>query len=166
MNVLSLREERAEHPLDEVERVASARAWVFERFDDDEMSVSVTGRWADYQVAFTWIAEVEALHVACAFDLKVVEPRRTELLRLVSMINEQLWLGHFDLWSSEHVVMYRHALLLTGGALPRSAQCEMLMKAALDACERHYQAFQFVLWAGKSAREALDSVLFETEGEA
>ena len=26
----------------------------------------------------------------------------------------------------------------------------------LDACERFYQAFQFVVWAGKSAKEALD----------
>jgi hypothetical protein len=42
----------------------------------------------------------------------------------------------------------------------------MMMKTATDACERYYQAFQFVLWAGKEAREALDAVLFETEGEA
>ena len=62
--------------------------------------------------------------------------------------------------------MYRHALILAGGAEPTHGQCEMLMKAAIDACERYYQAFQFVLWAGKSPREALDAVLFETEGEA
>ena len=42
----------------------------------------------------------------------------------------------------------------------------MLLKVAVDACERYYQAFQFVIWAGRSAREALDGVLFETEGEA
>jgi hypothetical protein len=36
----------------------------------------------------------------------------------------------------------------------------------LDACERYYQAFQFVLWAGKSATEALDAVMFETSGQA
>ena len=41
-----------------------------------------------------------------------------------------------------------------------------LLKTAVDACERYFQAFQFVLWAGKTAREALDAVLFETEGEA
>lgn len=157
---------RTEHPLDVVERVASHRDWVFDRFEPDEMSVSVSGRWTDYQVAFTWIEDVEALHIACAFDLKVPERRHAEILQLVSLINEQLWVGHFDLWSAENVVMFRHALLLTGGAAPRQEQCEMLLKAATDACERHYQAFQFAIWAGRSAREALDSVLFETEGEA
>ena len=158
--------DRSEHPLDVVERLAGIRDWIFDRADADEMSVAVSGRWTEYQVAFTWIEDVEAIHVACAFDLKVPDRRRQEVIQLVALVNEQLWVGHFDLWSSENVVMFRHALLLTGGAEATHAQCETLHKAAVDACERYFQAFQFVLWAGKSARDALDSVLFETEGEA
>jgi hypothetical protein len=84
----------------------------------------------------------------------------------VSSVNEQLWVGHFDLWSSENVVMFRHSLLLTGGAEPTDGQCEMLLKTAVEACERYFQAFQFVIWAGKSAKEALGTALFETQGEA
>ena len=37
---------------------------------------------------------------------------------------------------------------------------------ALNSCERYFPAFQFVIWAGKSAREAMDSAMFETSGEA
>jgi hypothetical protein len=158
--------DRPEHPLDVVERLASLRDWIFDRAETDEMSVTVEGRWTEYHVAFTWIEDVEALHVACAFDLKVPDRRRVEMTKLIGMLNEQLWIGHFDLWSSDNVVMFRHSLLLTGGIAPTQAQCAMLMKSAAEACERYYQAFQFVLWAGKSAREALDAVLFETEGEA
>ncbi|MGV8841182.1 MAG: YbjN domain-containing protein, partial [Bauldia sp.] len=36
----------------------------------------------------------------------------------------------------------------------------------IEACERYYQAFQFVVWAGKTAAEALATVMFETVGEA
>ncbi|SFS77399.1 YbjN domain-containing protein [Methylobacterium sp. yr668] len=158
--------DRNEHPLDVVERLASLRDWIFDRAETDEMSVTSPGRWTDYNVAFTWIEDVEALHVACAFDLKVLERQRTEVMRLIALINEQLWVGHFDLWTTDSVVMFRHALLLTGGAVPTHPQCATMMKTAVDACERYFQAFQFVLWAGKSAREALDAVLFETEGEA
>ena len=158
--------DRAEHPLDVVERLAALRDWIFDRAETDEMSVSVSGRWTDYHVAFTWIEDVEALHVACAFDLKVPERRRGEVLQLVSRINEQMWVGHFDLWSSENVVMFRHSLLLAGGAEATHAQCETMLRASVEACERYFQAFQFVIWAGKSARESLDSVLFETEGSA
>jgi hypothetical protein len=166
MNQLQLETDRTEHPLDVVERLASLRDWIFDRAEADEMSVSVAGRWTDYHVAFTWIEDVEALHVACAFDLKVPERRRQEILQLVSSVNEQLWVGHFDLWSSENVVMFRHALILAGGAEPTHAQCETMLRVAVEACERYFQAFQFVMWAGKTSREALDSVLFETEGEA
>ena len=166
MTQLHLDAPRSEHPLDVVERLAALRDWIFDRAETDEMCVTVSGRWTEYHVAFTWIEDVEALHVACAFDLKVPERRRTDVLNLVSLINEQLWVGHFDLWSTEKVVMFRHALLLAGGAEPTHGQCEVLLKAAVDACERYFQAFQFVIWAGKSAREALDSVLFETQGEA
>ena len=41
-----------------------------------------------------------------------------------------------------------------------------LLDAALDTSERYFQAFQFVVWAGKSAREALDAAMFDTAGEA
>ena len=37
---------------------------------------------------------------------------------------------------------------------------------AIESCERYFQAFQFVVWAGKDAVEALEGVLFETVGEA
>ena len=157
---------RAEHPLDVLERIACSQDWMFDRVDIDEMSVSVSGQWADYHIAFTWLDDVEAIHIGCAFDLKVKEPRLMEMLRLVALINEQLWVGHFDLWSSENIVMFRHALILADGAEPNHGQCEALLKAAVTSCERYYQAFQFVLWAGKTARTALDSVLFETEGQA
>jgi hypothetical protein len=76
-----------------------------------------------------------------------------------------MWLGHFDLWTQEGLVMFRHALLLNGSVCSPQ-QCEAMLKAALEACERYYQAFQFVVWAGKESREALVSTMFQTEGQA
>jgi hypothetical protein len=158
--------ERIEHPLDVVERLASLREWVFDRAQTDEMSIAVEGRWANYQVAVTWLEDVEALHVACAFDLKAPPHRRQEILQLIASINEGLWVGHFDIWDDQHVMMFRHALPLAGGVEPTSGQCEMILHSAVEACERYFQAFQFVMWAGKSAQEALDYVQFDTKGRA
>ncbi|MBP0574572.1 YbjN domain-containing protein, partial [Mycobacterium tuberculosis] len=90
------------------------------------------------------------------------ELRRAEVTRLLAAVNEMMWLGHFDLWTRESVVMYRHALLLAGGTEPSAAQVGGMLTAAIEACDRYYQAFQFVVWAGKSAREALDGAMFET----
>jgi hypothetical protein len=110
--------------------------------------------------------DLEALHLACAFELKVPERRRGEIQQLISLINEQMWVGHFDLWSQDGLVMYRHALVLVGGVEATGRQCEVLVATALDACERYFPAFQFVVWAGKPAREALDATMFETQGQA
>ena len=154
------------HPLDVVEQMAALNEWSFDRADDDELSISVTGGWSDYHIAFTWLREMEALHLGCAFDIKVSDRRRTELLKLIGLINEQLWVGHFGLWDKDGVVIYRHAILLSGGAQPNRDQCEAALRAGIEACERYYQAFQFVIWAGRGAREAMEAALFETSGEA
>ena len=62
--------------------------------------------------------------------------------------------------------MFRHALMLSGGVEASGKQCEALLDQALEACERYFSAFQFVVWAGKPAREALSAAMFETSGEA
>jgi hypothetical protein len=166
MSLVDFAEERQSNPVDVIEQIAALNDWSFERAGDDEITISIAGGWADYHVSFSWMEEREAVHLACAFDLRVPEPRRLEVIRLLSAVNEQLWIGHFDLWRSEGMVMYREALLLSGGAEPNSSQVERLLTAAIEACERYYQAFQFVVWAGKNAQEALDTVMFETAGEA
>ncbi|SHO62401.1 hypothetical protein SAMN02745172_01006 [Pseudoxanthobacter soli DSM 19599] len=167
MSLIDIEEfERSSNPVDHIEQVALANDWSFERSGDDEITVSVKGNWCDYHVSFSWLDEFEALHLACAFDLKVPEPRRTEVCRLLALVNERMWMGHFDLWNQEGVVMYRHSLLLAGDAVPNESQIEGMLSHALAHCEQHYQAFQFVVWAGKNASEALDSSLFETVGEA
>jgi hypothetical protein len=154
------------NPLDVVEQLAMHNDWSFERSHDDEVTLAVAGQWSDYQLSFTWMSDLEAMHLACAFDLKVPPDRRSEVIELVAMINEQLWIGHFDFWTKDNLAMFRHALVLSGGVAATDAQCETLLATAVEACERYFQAFQFVVWAGKSARESLDATLFETSGAA
>ncbi len=166
MALIEIAKDHRNNPLDVVEHMAAGNNWPFERTGEDEIALIVTGRWTNYQVSFTWMHDIEALHLACAFDMKVPEPRLTEVQVLIASINEQLWIGHFDVWAQNGMVMFRHALILAGGVAASGTQCEAVLGTALDTCERYYPAFQFVVWAGKSAREAMDSAMFETSGEA
>jgi hypothetical protein len=153
-------------PLEVVERIASGNNWPFDRVVDDEIALAVSGSRANYQVSFSWMNDIEILHLACAFEMKVPETRLAEVQQLVAAINEQLWIGHFEVWTQSGVVMFRHSLLLVGGVAVSDRQCEAAFGSALDTCERYYPAFQFVVWAGKTAREAMDAVMFETAGQA
>ena len=158
--------DRVTNPIDLAEQIAASHDWSCDRTGDDELTLIVGGNWTDYHISLNWRDDLEALHLACAFDFRVPPNRLGEMYRLIAQINEQLWLGHFDLWQAEGVIMYRNALLLTEGIEAGTAQLEAMLAAAVEACERYYQAFQFVIWAGKTPEDALAAVLFETHGEA
>jgi hypothetical protein len=154
------------NPLEAVESLVTTNNWPFERAGEDEIALVVSGKWAEYQATFTWMFDLEALHFALAFEFKVPDRCRDELYRLATKINEQLWVGHFDLWFQDGLVMYRNALVLPGGVTASVRQCEALLSAAMNACERYYPAFQFVVWAGEGAQEALRASMFDTSGQA
>ena len=99
------------------------------------------------------MADIEALHLACAFDLKVPERRRAEVQQLISLINEQLWVGHFDLWPTR-LVMFRHALVLAGGVEPSEQAMRGPARRRARFLRALFPAFQFVVWAGKSAQRS------------
>ena len=166
MSLVDIELSASPNPVDLIEQIAASHDWAFDRPGEDEITISVSGSWCDYNISLSWMGALEALHLACAFDFKVTERRKTDVMRLLALVNEQLWLGHFDLWQAEGVVMYRNALLLTEGMEAGMGQLEAMLSAAVEACERYYQAFQFVIWAGKTPEEALAAVLFETHGEA
>ncbi len=157
--------ERFTNPVDMVEHIATVNDWTFERSAPDELTLCITGAWCDYHVSLNWRDDLETLHLACAFDYKAAKQRLPEIYRLMALINEQLWLGHFDLWKEDGMLLYRHGLLLAG-ATTHAGQCEALLQGALEACERYYQSFQFVLWAGKSPEDALAAIMLETQGHA
>jgi hypothetical protein len=154
------------NPLDRVERVAERRHWTFDRTNPHEVTMLVEGAWGDLQVSMNWRDDVETLHVACTFDARVPPPRREEMARLIALINEQLLHGHFDLWQADGSLVFRNNLILSGGAEANDAQCEALIRLAVEICQRYFPAVQFVVWAGRTAAEALESSLFETLGEA
>jgi hypothetical protein len=154
------------NPLDRIERIAEAYEWSFDRTNLSEVTMQIEGAWTDLTVSLTWRDEYEMLHVAAGFGLKVPAARREETARLAARINEQLLTGHFDLWHDDGSLVFRNSLLLSGGAEANDAQCEDLIRFAVESCERYFPAVQFVAWAGRSAEDALESSLLETMGEA
>jgi len=166
MSLMELEVERQSNPVDMIEYVAAHNDWAFERSGDDEIAMTVEGKWTDYHVSFSWMEEFEALHLGCAFDIKIPEQRMNEVTKLLAGINGQVLMGHFDVWRQEDVIIFRQSLLLAGGAEPTNRQVEVLLASALDTCEAYYQAFQFVIWSGMEANRAMEVVLFETVGEA
>lgn len=157
---------RSLEPLDIVEHVVAAENFPYERTHDDEIHFSAKGDWGDHAVWFGWSEPTETLHVCLALDVAVRDSARRELCELLALLNERLWLGHFDLWSEDDALVYRHALPLPAGGRPDHAQIGAMIASALEAGERFYPAVHMLLREGKSPTEAVAAALFETAGEA
>ena len=129
---------------------------------------SATGSWAQYELRGVWRPEDQVLQFLAFPDIKVVPEKRAAIYEVLGLINEQLWLGHFEMWSGSGLVVFRHAAILdTGDSEGLSLeQAESIAEAAMEECERFYPVFQFVLWGGKTPADALASALIETQGEA
>jgi hypothetical protein len=154
------------NPIDLVEEIVAANEWTHDRASDEELIVEIGGRWCDYRLYFLWQEEISALHFSCGFDVKVTKGRRAALFELLGLVNEKLWLGHFDLSPEGNAPMFRHAVLLRGVLGASAEQIEDLVDIALAECDRFYPAFQLVLGGGKRAEEAIAAAMIEPVGEA
>ncbi len=164
--VSSATEPPVANPLDIVEELVAANEWHFERSGEDEMVVEVSGRWSEHRLFFVWQEDLSAVYFSCMMDVRVPAHKRAAIAELLAIVNEKLWLGHFDLATEEMVPMFRHTVLLRGAGGATVEQLEDLVDIALNECERFYPAFQFVLWGGRSPEEAVQAAILETVGEA
>ena len=113
-----------------------------------------------------WRSEDAVLQFLAFPDIKVGPEKRAAIYESLGLINEQLWLGHFELWSGSGLIVFRHAALIGEGDTMTFEQAESISEAAIEECERFYPVFQFVLWGGKSPSEAITAALIDTAGEA
>ena len=156
----------ASDALDAVERVMMDSRLSFERMGDEDITGSFTGGWCDYLLWFAYRADLDVLHFASGFEMDIPPARREAVVRLVSLINESLWIGHFDLWTEEGQPTWRHALLLRGTHGVEEPQIVDLVTVGVGECERFYPAFQQVIGAGLSPDDALAAALMEPRGSA
>ena len=153
-------------PLEVIEWVAERGEMTTERVDAAELHVNVNGVWRDMAVWFAWREDLRVLQMGAPLELKVPAAREAEICQLLAMVNERVWIGHFDLWSEDKAIVYRNGLVLSQMADLDEGQAETLLKGASEAFERFYPAFNYVIWGGKSPEEALAACLFDVVGSA
>lgn len=153
-------------PVDMLSALFEARGWPFKALSSEELTGEIQGSWASYQLRAIWRKDDHVLQVLCLPDIRVGKGKLTPAYELLALVNEQLWLGHFDFWSSGNILVYRNAAMLGDGGLLSLDQAQAIIETAVDECDRFYPAFQFVLWGDKSPRDAIASALVDAAGEA
>ncbi len=151
--------------LDSAEAVLSAENRPFERIDN-EIHFTAAISYTEMHGAFNLREDGTSLALSYIFEQKVPTGKKADVVALICLLNEALWLGHFEINSLEDNIVWRHTISLIGRSEPEPQEIAAIMAAGTEACERFYPAFNFLLWAGKTPFEAAQAALFETSGEA
>jgi hypothetical protein len=154
------------NPIDVLEELVGANDWSFSRHSDSELMFEVSGHWSGYQMYVLWQHDLAALFFSCQLELRVPEAKRSQVFELLAAVNENLWIGHFDLVTEGAAPVYRHTVPLRGAVGASAEQLEDLIDAAVVECERFYPALQLVVWGGRSTADALTVARMDTIGRA
>jgi hypothetical protein len=153
-------------PLELVEDVLEAAGWPAERDEEGTLQVVAETRWGDMGALFAYRPEPAAMHFSLTLDVKPLAARRSAIAELVMLANERLWLGHFDYWADDGVIIFRYTFAMDGRDDISEGEIRAVLAAAVSAADRFMPAFNFLVWAGKTPREAIEAAMFETQGEA
>ena len=154
------------NPIDVVEEVIYSKKWTFSRADDYELVAEIASKWCQYRFYFTWSEQISAISLTVTFDLKFPHAKIKDAQELLALINEKLWIGHFDITSKNGIPAYRHTVLSFPEDEVLHHKLENLVDIAVYECEKFYPAFQLVLFEDSDPEKALAISTFDTIGVA
>ncbi len=158
--------EYAGNPLDNVEEVLSAHRWAFNRTGQDELFVDVSGRFGNYRILFIWQDQYESMQMSCYYDFAVHDENLVRLPDTLMALNNQSWLGHFDMDPKGNYPCFRYNCLFKGQtSLNASEQIEELVEIALSECERQSAVFQVLAQPHHANDAHVKLALMSVDGE-
>ena len=154
------------NPIDIVEEVIYEKKWSFSRADEYELVADISSKWCQYRLYFTWSENIRAISFTITFDLKFPQNKIVKAYELIGLINEKLWLGHFDITSKNGIPAFRHTILSNADSDFLHKKLENLVDIAIYECEKYYPSFQQVLFDEIEPSESLLFTNFEVLGSA
>ena len=154
------------NPIDIIEDVIHQKKWNFSRAADHELVAEIASHWCSYRLYFTWSENINALSFSITFDIKFPETKLNNAYELLGLINENLWIGHFDITSKNGIPAFRHTLLSNNSTETLQKKFEDIVDIGIYECEKFYPSFQQVLFDDIPPKEAIKFSNFEVIGRA
>jgi hypothetical protein len=169
-------------PLEWVEGFLSEEGMIFERTPEGDISFALSGDWRTFDLWFSWRPEGEAIQLCCALDVEgragtvLDEARLAGLFELLSLINQHVWFGHFELFKDTqppkdvpmglYDVVFRLTLPFNQMDQAAFGAFAHMVNTVTETVERFMPAFEFWFKGAMSPENAFAACLFETQGEA
>ena len=155
------------NPIDSVEDVLHIHNWKYDRVNSDELTVSVNGKGCSYKLYFAWQEDMGALQLCFQYDLPIEANNDAAASSALRSMNENLWLGHFELPAETGAPCFRYTCMLKGlSHSTMTSTLENIVDIALVQCERYHPVFQLLSSANDIGPQGLSLALMETMGES
>ena len=155
-----------QNPIDIIEDVIHSKKWAFSRADDYELVAEIESQWCQYRLYFTWSENINAMSFTITFDLCFPKSKFNKAYELLGLINEKLWIGHFDITNKNGIPAYRHTVFSSSNNDLLHKKLEDLLDIGIYECEKYYPSFQQVFFEDITPKEALKFNYFEVIGRA
>ena len=154
------------NPIDFVEEIIHSKKWSFTRAANDELVAEISSKWSNYRLYFAWSEQIKAINFTVTFNLKFPSTSLVSIHELLALVNERLWIGHFDVTSRNGIPAFRHTLLVPQKNEYLYNQLEELVDIAIYECEKYYPAFQLLLLEDSKVHEALELCILDSVSRA
>ncbi len=155
------------NPLDLVEELAEQKGWTVVRSDEDLIVLSVQGLKMKYEICMEWQEEFSALLFACSLPIEIATANFEIACQSIEQINQNLWLGHFDLSNKNTHPTFRQTLLFR--MIPSGIALDIIqdtVEIAVAEANRFFTTFQCIQAGDVRMQDNLSAAVFETVGEA
>lgn len=154
--------------LDLIEELAENRKWACVREDDAFLTLTVPGQnGIAYDICMEWQDEFASVLFACSLPLDITDANYEAAARTLEQINQNLWLGHFDLSNKNKYPAFRYTFLFR--LIPAAIAAEMIadvIDVAVAECNRFHSTFHMLQTGDVRLQDNLTAAVFETVGEA
>lgn len=154
------------NPIDVVEDIIHSKKWSFSRAANDELVAEISSQWCQYRLYFSWSEQIKAISFTITFDLKFPLSKSKSIYKLLALINEKLWIGHFDVTSKNGIPAFRHTVLISKKNEVSYNQLEDLVDIGITECEKYYPAFELILFEEAHPQDAIDLCSLDSVGKA
>ena len=154
------------NPIDLIEEVIYQKKWTFSRAANHELVAEISSQWCQYRLYFNWSENISAMSFTITFDMCFPQTKFMKAYELIGLINERLWIGHFDITNKNGIPAYRHTVLSLSDSYLLHKKLEDLVDIGIYECEKYYPSFQQVLFDDIIPQQAVRNINFEVIGRA
>ena len=138
----------------------------FSRLNNNEIFLSMRGKIKEYNISVILKSDYDMIYFSCDIGLTVPEEKYVAITDALVKVNERIWVGHFDLISTEKILVYSLTIPYISLFSADEEVIDSILQLILNECDRFYDYFYMVIENKELSELSVGTLFLESAGEA